>query len=93
MHVRVRVIVPVPHRTEQALHGPNPDIRDGVIGCPHCLVSVVGPVHPVLHGPPLIHALDRVIVPVPHRTEQALKGPQAPILDGMIGDPHDLVSD
>ena len=31
MHVRVRVIVPVPHRTEQALHGPNPDIRDGAI--------------------------------------------------------------
>ena len=48
-------------------------------GDPHCLVSVVGPVHPVLQGPPLIHALDRVIVPLPHRTEQALNGPQAPI--------------
>jgi len=79
IHVLVLVIVPVPHRTEQALHGPNAPICDGVIGCPHCLVSVVGPVHPVLQGPPLIHALDLVIVPVPHRTEQALNGPQAPI--------------
>ena len=51
-------------------------------GVPHDLVSVVGPVHPVLHSLPLIHALDRVIVPDPHRTEQALHGPNAPILDG-----------
>jgi len=91
-HVLVRVIVPVPHRTEQALHGPYAPYLEGMTGVPHCLVSVVGPVHPVLHGPPLIHALDRVMVPVPHRTEQALKGPQAPIRDGTTGVPHCLVS-
>ena len=60
-------------------------------GVPHCLVSVVGPVHPVLHGPPLIHALDRVMVPVPHRTEQALKGPQAPIRDGTERKEHTVL--
>ena len=41
----------------------------------------MGPVHPVLHGPPLIHVRDLVIVPVPHRTEQALKGPHADTRD------------
>ena len=46
---------------------------------------------PVLQGPPLIHALDLVIVPVPHRTEQALKGPQAPILDGTERNKHKVL--
>jgi len=86
-------MVPVPHRTEQALHGPYADILDGVTGLPHCLVSVVGPTHPVLQGPPCMQALVRVIVPVPHCTEQGPKGPQAPIRDGVIGCPHDRVSD
>jgi len=92
IQLRDRVIVPLPHRTEQALKGPHAPIRDGTTGDPHDLVSVVGPVHPVLHSLPLIHALDRVMVPVPHRTEQALHGPNAPILDATIGVPHDLVS-
>ena len=51
-------------------------------GVPHDLVSVVGPVQPVLHSLPRIQALDLVIVPVPHRTEQELHGPNAPIRDG-----------
>jgi len=53
----------------------------------------VGPVHPVLQGPPLIQALDLVIVPLPHRTEQALNGPHADIREGMTGVPQDRVSD
>ena len=57
-------------------------ITDSPTALPQDLVSVVGPVHPVLQGPPLIQLRDRVIVPLPHRTEQALKGPHAPIRDG-----------
>ena len=56
--------------------------NDLLTGLPHCLVSVVGPTHPVLQGPPCMQALVRVIVPVPHCTEQGPKGPQAPIRDG-----------
>ena len=46
-------------------------------GVPHDRDSVLGPTHPVPHSLPAIHERLLVIVPDPHRVEQALHCPNA----------------
>ena len=48
---------------------------------PQDLVSVEGPLQPIPHSLPAIQGRDRVWVPDPHFTEQALHAPYAPYLE------------
>ena len=48
---------------------------------PQDLVSVEGPLQPIPHSLPAIQGRDRVWVPDPQLTEQALHGPYAPYLE------------
>jgi len=93
IHGRVRVWVPIPHFTEQALHAPYDPHLESMAAVPHDRVSVAGPSHPAPHSLPAIHGRVRVCVPIPHLTEHALHAPNAPILELIIAVPHDLVSE
>jgi hypothetical protein len=62
------------------------------IAIPQDLVSVKDPVHGVVQAPPLIQVRDRVCVPLPHFTEQALHAPYADNFEATTAVPQDLDS-